>query len=170
MKKEGRQVLKRDIGIVQTGKETSSDTGIYIAYAIAVQHEQRMCLGMQRHTHITLCKPGNNLIPISVPSQCSYICIVNPRRACAARVMVVGSVCPFSHLTSGVSVLPENAVTYSAGNEGQKNRRVFSEPALSALYSISMVSYFYSAENARAHYLTMHRAFLHARIICCSFS
>ena len=33
------------------------------ACAIAVLHEQWMCLGMQRNTHIT----GNNLIPISVP-------------------------------------------------------------------------------------------------------
>ena len=54
--------------------------------------------------------------------------IINPRRACAARVTVVGSVCVCvcvclsvkSHLTYGASVRPENAVTYSAGNEGQK--------------------------------------------------
>ena len=52
--------------------------------------------------------------------------VVNPRRACAARVTVVGSVCLCvcvsvkSHLTYGASVRPENAVTYSAGSEGQK--------------------------------------------------
>ena len=52
--------------------------------------------------------------------------IINPRRACAARVTVLGSVCVSvclsvkSHLTYGASVRPENAVTYSAGNEGQK--------------------------------------------------
>ena len=48
--------------------------------------------------------------------------IINPRRACAARVTVVGSVCVSvkSHLTYGASVRPKNAVTYSAGNEGQK--------------------------------------------------
>ena len=48
--------------------------------------------------------------------------IVNPRRACAARVTVVGSVCVSvkSHLTSGASVRPETSVTYSAGNGGQK--------------------------------------------------
>ena len=56
--------------------------------------------------------------------------VINPRRACAARVTVVGSVCLCvcmsvclsvkSHLTYGASVRPENAVTYSAGNEGQK--------------------------------------------------
>ena len=61
--------------------------------------------------------------------------IVNPRRACAARVTVVGSVslsvCVSvkSHLTYGVSVHPENAVTYSAGNEGQNICGVFSETA-----------------------------------------
>ena len=32
-----------------------------------------------------------------------------------------------SHLTSGVSVRPENSVTYSAGNRGQKICGVFSE-------------------------------------------
>ena len=57
----------------------------------------------------------------------------NPRRACAARVTVVGSVCVCvsvkSHLTYGASVRPENAVTYSAGNEGQKICGVFSETA-----------------------------------------
>ena len=57
-----------------------------------------------------------------------------PRRACAARVTVVGfvclSVCLLSHiLTYGASVRPENAVTYSAGNEGQKICGVFSEDA-----------------------------------------
>ena len=51
----------------------------------------------------------------------------NPRRACAAR----GSVCLSvkSHLTYGASVRPENAVTYSAGNEGQNMCGVFSETA-----------------------------------------
>ena len=57
--------------------------------------------------------------------------IINPRRACAARVTVVGSVCLSvkSHLTYGASVRPENAVTYSAGNEGQNICGVFSENA-----------------------------------------
>ena len=53
----------------------------------------------------------------------------NPRCTCTARVTVVGSVCQCvcvcvslkSHLTSGASVRPENNVTYSAGNGGQKN-------------------------------------------------
>ena len=45
--------------------------------------------------------------------------VINPRCTCAARV---GSVCVSvkSHLTYGASVRPENAVTYSAGNEGEK--------------------------------------------------
>ena len=63
-------------------------------------------------------------------SAVDYI-IINPRRACAARVTVLGYVCVcvcvcvcvsvcLSHLTYGASVRPENAVAYSAGNEGQK--------------------------------------------------
>ena len=50
--------------------------------------------------------------------------VINPWRACAARVMVVGSVCVCvcvsvkSHLSSGASVRPENTVTYSAGKGG----------------------------------------------------
>ena len=53
--------------------------------------------------------------------------VINPRRACAARVtVVVVSVCVSvclsvkSHLTLEASLRPENAVTYSAGDEGQK--------------------------------------------------
>ena len=59
------------------------------------------------------------------------VIFINPRRACTARVTVVGSVCLSvkSHLTYGASVRPENAVTYSAGNEGQKICEVFSETA-----------------------------------------
>ena len=60
--------------------------------------------------------------------------MINPRRACAARVTglsVCLSVCVSvkSHLTYGASVRPENAVMYSAGNEGQKICGVFSETA-----------------------------------------
>ena len=58
--------------------------------------------------------------------------IVNPRRVCAARVtVVVLCVCQSvkSHLTSGATVRPENAVTYSARDEGQKICGVFSETA-----------------------------------------
>ena len=45
---------------------------------------------------------------------CSWVCV---------------SVSVKSHLTYGASVRPENAVTYSAGNEGQKICGVFSETA-----------------------------------------
>ena len=72
--------------------------------------------------------------------------IVNPRRTYAARVRlgshpvcvyvcvcvcVCVSVCLSfkSKLTSGASVRPENTVTYSVGNGGQKICRVFSETA-----------------------------------------
>ena len=57
-----------------------------------------------------------------VEQVCILLTPINPRRACAARVTVLGSVCLSvkSHLTYGASVRPENAVTYSAGNEGQK--------------------------------------------------
>ena len=51
--------------------------------------------------------------------------VINPRHACAAKVNVgVMCVCVClsvkSHLTSGASFCPENAVTHSVGNEGQK--------------------------------------------------
>ena len=60
---------------------------------------------------------------------CTLVLFINPRRACAARVTVVGFVCVCvcvcvsvkSHLTYGASVRPENAFTYSASNEGQKS-------------------------------------------------
>ena len=60
--------LKRDIiiGIVEKAKETSSDNGMHNR-AINVLHEQWICPGMQRHTHITLCSMVTILIPISVP-------------------------------------------------------------------------------------------------------
>ena len=59
------------------------------------------------------------------------ICIINPRRACAARVTGCLFVClsVSQHLTSGASVRLENAVTYSTGDEGQKICGVFPETA-----------------------------------------
>ena len=61
VKKEQRQVNEKflelkegHIGIVEKAKETSSDSGMHNR-AITVLHEQWMCPGMQRHTHITLC-------------------------------------------------------------------------------------------------------------------
>ena len=61
-----------------------------------------------------------------------------------------------SHLTSGASVRPENAVTYSAGNEGQKICGVFSETAplqrsgTSCIVWLCAVGHF-PAESAHAH-------------------
>ena len=53
--------------------------------------------------------------------------MINPRRACAARVTVVGSVCVCVryHLTNR----PANDTTYLTGNEGQIFCVVFSENA-----------------------------------------
>ena len=51
---------------------------------------------------------------------CSWVCV---------SVCLCVCVSVKSHLTYGASVRPENAVTYSAGNEGQKICGVFSETA-----------------------------------------
>ena len=69
----------------------------------------------------------------------AVVVVINPRRACAARVTVVVvsvclsvcvCVCLLSHIiTFGASVRPENAVTYSVGNKGQKICGVFSDTA-----------------------------------------
>ena len=90
--------------------------------------------------------------------------------ACAARVTVVVlcvcvSVCLSvkSHLTSGVSVRPENTVTYSAGNGGQKfvgfslKLLCCRDPALPPLKA-----YVQSAICAHAHYFNS--------VIACAFS
>ena len=64
----------------------------------------------------------------------SMVLVINPQRACAARVtVVVMSICVCvclsvkSHLTLEASFRPENAVTYSVGDEGQKICGVFSK-------------------------------------------
>ena len=63
-----------------------------------------------------------------------------------------------SHLTYGASVRPENAVTYSAGNEGQTFCGVFSETdALQRSHTPSVVrpcvqSAIFPAESTHAHY------------------
>ena len=63
-----------------------------------------------------------------------------------------------SHLTSGASVLRENAATYSAGNEGQNICGVFSEtpplprlsdPSLGRPYIRSAI---FLADNTHAHF------------------
>ena len=53
-------------------------------------------------------------------------CVINPRRACAARVTVVGYVPGLSvylsvtqHLASRMFIRPTNDTTYLTGNEGQ---------------------------------------------------
>ena len=92
--------------------------------------------------------------------------LINPQRACAARVTVVAvcvcvcvCVCVSvkSHLTSGASDHRENAVTYSAGNKGQKMCGVFSttaplprssSPSLGWLYIRSAI---FPADNTHAH-------------------
>ena len=51
---------------------------------------------------------------------CSWVCL---------SVCVCVCVSVKSHLTYGASILSENAVTYSAGNEGQNICGVFSENA-----------------------------------------
>ena len=43
-------------------------------------HEQWMCLGMQRHTHITTVLHGDNLIPISVAIILSLSTILQPAK------------------------------------------------------------------------------------------
>ena len=66
----------------------------------------------------------------------SVFVVINPRRACAGRVMVVavsGCVCVCvsvkSHLTFGASVHHGNAAMHSVDNEGQKICGVFSQTA-----------------------------------------
>ena len=79
------------------------------------------------------CAPCQKLSLFSILLYDNHFGVVNPRPAYAARVtVVVVSVCVWvsvkSHHTSGASVRPENAVTYSAGDEGRKCG-VFSEIA-----------------------------------------
>ena len=62
------------------------------------------------------------------------VSVINPRCACAARITVVGSVCPcvclLSHISPlELSVRPENAVTHSAGKQDENFCGVFSETA-----------------------------------------
>ena len=57
--------------------------------------------------------------------------VINPRRTCAARVTVVGSVCVCvsvaQHLTYRMFIRPTNDTTYLTGNEDQNIYGVFSE-------------------------------------------
>ena len=89
------------------------------------------------------------LVPICVYyySACTFSSvIINPRRACAARVTVVGSVCVCVcvsvtlHLTSRMSVRLKNDTIYLTGTEGQKIRAVFSKTASFERYGVICVS------------------------------
>ena len=70
------------------------------------------------------------LLRCSIEAQ--YMSIINPRRACAARVTVVGSVCLSVCLSVTLyltPVRPRNDTIYPTGDEGQKIKAVFSENA-----------------------------------------
>ena len=69
------------------------------------------------------------------------VTLINPRRACARVIVVVFSVCLSvkSHLTSGASVRPENAVKYSVCNVGGKSCRNFSETISFQSYRTSCI-------------------------------
>ena len=55
--------------------------------------------------------------------------IINPRRACAGRVTVVGCVCVCVCVHPTSFIRPTNDTTYLTGNEGQNICAVFSENA-----------------------------------------
>ena len=59
---------------------------------------------------------------------CSWVCV----SVCCVSVCLSVK----SHLTSGASVRPENTVTYSAGNRGQKICGVFFETAPFKSYGV----------------------------------
>ena len=108
-----------------------------------------LCLGPTRSTY-------TGMIEWYVYTTAVHI-LVNPRCACAGGLqkLVCLSVCRSvkSHLTSGASVYPENSITYSAGNGGQKivgfSLRC-GDPALPLLKTICMVGHF-PAESVHAH-------------------
>ena len=81
------------------------------------------------------CDEGHHEITLNDKQACQsqratpaiLISVFNPRRSEGYCSWICVSV--KSHLTYGASVRPENAVTYSAGNEGQNICGVFSEAA-----------------------------------------
>ena len=103
---------------------------------LTLAQSQLSCMFL--HTSLSL---RNNDIHITTDS------VVNPRRACAVRVTVLGRVCVCvcisvkSHLTSGASVRPENTVMYSVGNGGQKICGVFFETAPFKSYGVKRKQY-----------------------------
>ena len=116
-----------------------------MAYLDAKAYLEREAESFHNFLHTTIAQFAQSHVArvlfsiLSLPFR-FYYRFVNPRRACAARVTVVGlsvclSVClsvrlsVSQHLTSGASVRLENAVTYSTGDEGQKICGVFPETA-----------------------------------------
>ena len=100
-------------------------------------------------------KPCTPLSPkIMINFHNNFAMLFNPRRACAARVTglsVCLSVCPFvkPHLTSGAFVRAEINVTYSTGNEGEKNLGFSLKPPgygdpLPSLYGQPTVRWYHS--------------------------
>ena len=71
--------------------------------------------------------------------------MVNPQRACARVIVVVLSVCVSvclsvkSHLASGASVRPENAVKHSVCNVGRKFCEIFSATVSFQSYRTSCI-------------------------------
>ena len=86
------------------------------------------------------------------------VIVINPLRM-RRRVTVVES-----HLTSGASVRPENTVTYSAGNGGQKICVVFSETAPLQRSSTAL----FKAIHAVGHFPaeSMHAYLPHVQVAC----
>ena len=89
-------------------------------------------------------------IYLFIKLRCFSLWLINPRRACAARVTVVGSVCvcvrvSVQHLTFRASFPPENHITCSTGIEGQKICGVSlkllccRDPAFPALYGCPLL-------------------------------
>ena len=89
-------------------------------------------------------------------------CIINPRRACAARVMVVGSVCLSVRASTHFSIVCSSRKQYDLlnGNDNQFNLAGFSEygplqrseHGQHSTHTKSAIFFFYSAENTHAHY------------------
>ena len=79
---------------------------------------------------------------------------IDPRRACAARVTVVGSVClsvcpSMLQLTSRLFARPTNDTIYCTGSLIEP---FFLDLSAATILRIQTVGHFYSAENAHAHH------------------
>ena len=83
---------------------------------------------------------------------------INPRRACAARVTVVGSVCPLLNISPLERLLVSQSVPHTQRAAKVRYFVWFSlkmlrcrARALPSLYGYAAVGHFYSATYARAH-------------------